>query len=48
MLQCEQVLERRYKKIISEDLVKPDIILIDGGQAQLNVSNRYNGRIRYL
>ena len=32
------VLERRYKKIISEDLVKPDIILIDGGQAQLNVA----------
>ncbi len=33
-----QVLERRYKKIISEDLVKPDIILIDGGKGQLSVS----------
>ncbi|MDC0127049.1 excinuclease ABC subunit UvrC [Methylophilaceae bacterium] len=33
-----QVLERRYKKIISEDLVRPDIILIDGGKGQLSVS----------
>ena len=33
-----QVLERRYKKIISEDLVKPDIILVDGGKGQLSVA----------
>jgi excinuclease ABC subunit C len=33
-----QVLERRYKKIISEDLIKPDIILIDGGKGQLGVA----------
>ena len=33
-----QVLERRYKKIISEDLLRPDIILIDGGKGQLSVA----------
>ena len=35
-----QVLERRYKKIISEDLRKPDIILIDGGKGQLSSAER--------
>ena len=35
-----QVLERRYKKIISEDLRKPDIILIDGGKGQLSSANK--------
>ena len=35
-----QVLERRYKKIISEDLRKPDIILIDGGKGQLSSAKR--------
>ena len=34
----QQVLERRYRKIISEDLVKPDIIIIDGGKGQLGVA----------
>jgi len=33
-----QVLERRYKKIISQDLVRPDVILIDGGKGQLGVA----------
>ena len=34
----QQVLERRYKKIISEDLLRPGIILIDGGKGQLSVA----------
>ena len=34
----QQVLGRRYKKIISEDLLRPDIILIDGGKGQLSVA----------
>ena len=36
----QQVLERRYKKIISEDLLRPDVILIDGGKGQLGVAKR--------
>ncbi|MGE4596642.1 MAG: excinuclease ABC subunit UvrC [Methylophilaceae bacterium] len=35
-----QVLERRYKKIISSEGIKPDVILIDGGKGQLGVAMR--------
>ncbi len=34
----QEVLERRYKKIIDTDGIKPDVILIDGGKGQLGVA----------
>ena len=34
----QEVLERRYKKIVDTDGIKPDVILIDGGKGQLGVA----------
>ncbi|MDD5617996.1 MAG: excinuclease ABC subunit UvrC [Candidatus Omnitrophica bacterium] len=33
-----EVLERRYKRIINDNLEKPDLIVIDGGRGHLNVA----------
>ena len=34
----QEVLERRYKKIVDTDGIKPDVILIDGGKGQLGIA----------
>jgi excinuclease ABC subunit C len=34
----KQVLERRIKRIISEDQIKPELMLIDGGKGQLKMA----------
>lgn len=38
--QMEEVLYRRYQKVLYEDLKKPDLILVDGGIHQLNTAKR--------
>ena len=34
-----EVLERRYSRVINDNLVKPDLILVDGGIIQINAAN---------
>lgn len=34
-----EVLERRYSRVINDNLVKPDLILVDGGMIQINAAN---------
>ena len=34
----QEVLERRYKKIVDTDGIKPDVVLIDGGKGQLGIA----------
>lgn len=34
----QQVLQRRYKRIVAEDAALPDIVLIDGGKGQLSMA----------
>ncbi len=34
-----QALERRYTRLLNEEAVLPDLIIIDGGSGQLNVAN---------
>ena len=34
----QEVLERRYKKIVDTDGIRPDVILIDGGKGQLGIA----------
>jgi excinuclease ABC subunit C len=36
----KEVLERRFKRIILEDAVKPDLVLIDGGKGQYGVAKK--------
>lgn len=36
----QEVVERRYQRVIKENLPKPDLILIDGGKGQLNSAYR--------
>lgn len=36
----EEVLERRFKRILLEDAVKPDLVLIDGGKGQFSVAKK--------
>ena len=31
-----EIIERRYSRVINEDLIKPDLILVDGGLIQIN------------
>ncbi|GGE32586.1 excinuclease ABC subunit UvrC [Streptococcus himalayensis] len=33
-----EVMKRRYSRVLREDLVPPDLIVIDGGQGQVNVA----------
>lgn len=33
-----EVIYRRYYKILSEDLIRPDLIIVDGGVGQINVA----------
>ncbi|MGJ8513621.1 excinuclease ABC subunit UvrC [Carnimonas bestiolae] len=33
-----QALQRRYKRIVSEDAKRPDLLVIDGGKGQLNMA----------
>ena len=32
----QEVIERRYSRVINDDLIKPDVILLDGGLIQIN------------
>lgn len=34
----EEALRRRYTRVIQEDLPRPDLIMVDGGQGQVNVA----------
>ena len=34
-----EVLERRYSRVINDNLVKPDLILVDGGIIQINAAS---------
>ncbi len=36
----QEVVSRRYTRVINEGLLKPDLILIDGGQGQVNVAKK--------
>lgn len=36
----EEVIYRRYYKVLMEDLVKPDLIIVDGGLGQMNVCKK--------
>ena len=36
----EEAVERRYRRLIKEDLLLPDLIIIDGGKGQLNIVRR--------
>lgn len=38
--QMEEVLYRRYQKVLAEDLNQPDLILVDGGIHQLNTAKK--------
>lgn len=33
-----EVLYRRYFKVLSEDLVRPDLLIVDGGMGQMNIA----------
>lgn len=33
----KEVLYRRYYKVLMEDLIKPDLIVLDGGKSQINI-----------
>lgn len=35
----EELIERRYKRVLKEDLKRPDLIVIDGGLGQVNVAH---------
>ncbi|MFP4286350.1 MAG: excinuclease ABC subunit UvrC [Candidatus Izemoplasmataceae bacterium] len=39
-MQMEEVLYRRYQKVLLEDLKRPDLILVDGGIHQLNTAKK--------
>ncbi|OIP43127.1 excinuclease ABC subunit C [Candidatus Desantisbacteria bacterium CG2_30_40_21] len=34
----EEVVSRRYKKVLAEDIQQPDLIMVDGGKGQLNAA----------
>jgi excinuclease ABC subunit C len=34
----EEVIYRRYFKVIKDDLIKPDLVIVDGGKNQLNIT----------
>ncbi|MBI4753272.1 excinuclease ABC subunit UvrC [Candidatus Desantisbacteria bacterium] len=34
----EEVVRRRYKRVLTEDIQKPDLIMVDGGKGQLNAA----------
>ena len=36
----KEVLERRFKRLVMEDAVKPDLVLIDGGKGQYGIAKR--------
>ncbi len=36
----QEVLERRYTKMINTEAIKPDVVLIDGGKGQLGVAKK--------
>ena len=36
----EEVIYRRYFKVMMEDLEKPDLIIVDGGETQVKVANK--------
>lgn len=35
-----EVLNRRYSKVIKEDLIRPDLIIIDGGRGHLSIASQ--------
>ncbi len=35
-----EVLQRRYSRVLRDDLTPPDLIIIDGGQGQVNVAKQ--------
>lgn len=41
----EEVIHRRYSRVLRENLVPPDLIIIDGGQGQVNVAKKVLGQL---